>query len=160
MDDERFLNMGGEKMPVGSRTDPYQNFRFRVEIEGIIQSGFSEVTIPDSTSNLIEYREGNELTHVRKLPGITKYGNLVLKRGITDSMELYNWRKIVEQGKMQDARKNMAVILLDEEGNDAARWEFEGAWPIKYDAPDLTAKGNDVAIEILEIVFETMMRVK
>ena len=147
-------------MPVGSRNDPYQNFRFRVEIDGILHSGFSEVTIPDSTTSLIEYREGNESTVVRKLPGLTKYGNLVLKRGITDSMELYNWRKLVEQGKIQDARKNMTIILLNEEGNDAARWEFEGAWPIKYDAPDLTSKGNDVAIEILEIVFETMIRVK
>lgn len=149
-----------KKIPVGSRKDPYQNFRFRVEIDGIIQSGFSEVIIPESTSDLIEYREGNEPTLMRKLPGLTKYSNLILKQGITDSMDLFNWRKLVEDGKMKSARRNMAVILIDEEGNDAARWEFGGAWPLKYDAPDLTAKGNNVAIEILEIVFETMTRVK
>ena len=140
-------------MPVAERKNPYRNFRFLVEIDSIIQAGFSEATIPDSTSDIIEYREGNWPTYVRKLPGLTKHGNFTLKWGVTDSMELYNWRKLVEQGKMKDARKNIAVILMDEEGNPASRWEFGGAWPIKYDAPDLTAKGNDVAIETLEIVF-------
>lgn len=147
-------------MPTGERKDPYRNFRFLVEIDGIIQAGFSEATIPDSTQDVIEYREGNEPPTVRKLPGLVKYGNVTLKWGITDSMELYNWRKLVEQGKIKDARRNMAIILMDEEGNIAARWEFSDAWPSKYDAPDLNAKGNDIAIETLEIVHEGMRRVK
>jgi len=148
------------KIPVGSRKDPYKNFRFVIEIDGIVQAGFSEATIPDSTSDIIEYREGNELPYLRKLPGLTKYGNLTLKWGITDSMELYNWRKLVEQGKIKNARRNIAVILMDEEGNPASRWEFAAAWPSKYDAPDLSAKTKDIAIETLEIVFEAMQRVK
>lgn len=148
-------------MAVGNRKDPYRNFRFLLEIEGIIQAGFSEVTIPDTTSDIVEYREGNEPPNARKLPGLNKYGNLTLKWGITDSMELYEkWRKPVEQGKMKDARKNVAIILLDEEGNPAARWNFANAWPSKYDAPDLNAKGTDVGVETLEIVHEGMSRVK
>ena len=147
-------------MPVAERKDPYRNFRFLVEIDSIIQAGFSDATIPDSTSDVIEYREGNEPPYARKLLGLAKHGAFTLKWGITDSMELCNWRKLVEQGKMKTARKNLAVILMDEEGNPASRWEFGGAWPSKYDAPDLTAKGNDVAIETLEIAFETMQRVK
>jgi len=76
-------------------------------------------------------------------------------------MELYEkWWKPVEEGKMGDARKNVAIILMDEEGNPAARWEFVEAWPSKYDAPDLNATGTDVAIENLEIVHEGMKRVK
>ena len=147
-------------MPTGQRKDPYRNFRFLVEIDGIVQAGFSEATIPDSTQDVIEYREGNEPPILRKLPGLVKYGNITLKWGITDSMELYNWRKLVEQGKMKEARRNMAIILMDEEGNIAARWEFSEAWPSKYDAPDLNAKGNDIAIETLEIVYEEMRRVQ
>ena len=147
-------------MPAAERKDPYRNFRFLVEIDSIIQAGFSEATILDSTSDVVTYREGNESTYVRKLSGLTKHGNLTLKRGVTDSMELYNWHKLVEQGKMKDARKNIAVILVDEKGNPASRWEFGGAWPNKYDAPDLTAKGNDVVIETFEIAFKTMQRVK
>ncbi len=141
------------------RKDPYRNSRFLLEIDGIVQAGFSDVTIPDISTDPIEYREGNEDTTVRKLPGLTKYGNLTLKWGITDSMELFEWRKLVIQGKTGEARKNIAVILQDEIGNEAARWNFREAWPIKYDAPDLSAKGNDVAIETIEIAHEGMDRV-
>lgn len=144
---------------MADRNDPYKNFRFLVEIDGIVQAGFSEATIPDSSQDPIEYREGNEVPTARKLPGLVKYGNLSLKWGITDSMELYEWRKLVEQGKMSDARRNIAVILLDEEGTPKSRWEFVGAWPSKYDAPDLNATGNEIAVENLEIVHEGMTRV-
>jgi phage tail-like protein len=147
-------------MPVGQRKDPFRNSRFLLEIDGIVQAGFSECTVPDTTSDVVEYREGNDAPHVHKLPGLTKYGNLTLKWGTTDSTELYEWRKLVEQGTMKTARRNIAVIALDEEGNAAARWEFREAWPSKYDAPDFTAKGNDVAIETLEIVHEEMARTK
>ncbi len=138
---------------------PHKNFRFLVEIDGIVQAGFSEAAIPDSSQDPIEYREGTDLPTVRKLPRLVKYGNVSLKWGITDLLELYKWRKMVEQGKTKDARRNMAVILMDEEGNLVARWEFTDAWPNKYDAPDLSAKGADVAVETLEIVHEGMTRV-
>jgi len=146
-------------MPAGKRVDPYRNFRFLVEIDGITQAGFSEATIPDSTQDPIEYREGHETATVRKVPGLIKYGNVSLKWGITDSLDLYNWRKLVEDGKMKDARRNMAIILMDEEGSPKSRWEFNDAWPSKYDAPDLNSKGTDIAIETLEIVHEGMKRV-
>jgi len=147
-------------MPTGERKDPYKNFRFLVEIDGIVQAGFSEAAIPDSTQDPIEYREGSETPTVRKLPGLVKYGNITLKWGITDSLELYEWRKLVEQGKTKDARRNMAIVLMDEEGNEAARWQFTDAWPSKYDSPDLDGKGNDIAIETLEIVHEGMSRAR
>jgi phage tail-like protein len=147
-------------MPLAQRKDPCGNNRFLIEIDGIITAGFCEAIIPDSTSEVIEYREGNEPFRTRKLPGLVKYGNLVLKWGVTDSMVLYNWRKMVEQGKMKAARRNMAIILMDEEGNPVARWEFGNAWPCKYIGPEMNAKGNDVAIETLEVVFESMERVK
>lgn len=147
-------------MSTGQRKDPYRNFRFQVEIGGVVIAGFSEATIPDSTTDPIDYRVGDDPPYLRKLPGLTKHAVLSLKTGVVDKMDLYNWRKQVEQGKMKDARKAIAVILMDEEGNAAARWEFAEAWPNKYKAPDLTAKGNDVAVETLEITFETMQRTK
>lgn len=142
------------------RKDPFRGYRFLVEIDGIVQAGFSEVTIPDSTTEAVDYREGTD-QFTRKLLGQTKHGNVTLKWGITDSMELYsNWYKLVVQGKISSARRNMAIILLNDEGVPSARWEFESAWPVKYKAPDLSAKGNDIAIETLEIVHEGMKRVK
>ena len=145
----------------GERRDPFKNFRFVLEIDGIAQAGFREVTIPDSTQDPIEYREGDEkFITARKLPGQIKYGNVSLKWGTTDSLELYNWRKMVEDGKIKDARKNMAILVLNDEGEEAARWEFREAWPSKYDAPDLNATANEIAIETLEIVHEGMKRTK
>lgn len=145
---------------LSQRRDPFGNYRFRVEINGLTQASFSEVSIPQSANEVIEHREGADPTNVRKQAGLLTHGNLILKWGLTASMELYNWRKLVEQGNVSSARRNIAVTLIDEEGNDAARWEFTDAWPSKYKAPDLNAKGNDIAIETLEIVFESMKRVK
>lgn len=147
-------------MPAGKRKDPYKNFRFLVEIDGITQAGFREVTIPDTVQDPIEYREGNEPITARKLPGLIKYGNVILKWGITDSLDLYNWRKEVEDGKIEDARKNMAVVVLDDKADSVARWEFSQAWPVGYNAPNLNATGNEIAIETLEIAHEGMKRIQ
>jgi phage tail-like protein len=141
------------------RKDPFQNHRFRVEINGITQANFSEIIFPESVSEVIEHREGTQI-NAQKQSGFTTYTPLVLKWGLSASMDLYNWRKFIEQGKINTMRKNLSVILIDEEGQDAARWDFTNAWPSKYKGPDLNAKTNEVAIETLEIVFETMQRVK
>lgn len=143
----------------GQRNDPYKNFKFRVEIDGITTAAFSEATIPDSTTDSFDYREGTDPTHQRKLSGLNKYGNITLKKGLTDSLELYNWKKQIEQTGAGNARKNISLILIDEEGNDKARWDILEAWPTKYDPSDFSAKGNEVVIESLEIVHEGVTRV-
>lgn len=120
-----------------ARKDPLRNFRFRVEIDGIQQAGFSEVTGFDATVDPIDYREGNDPTHVRKLTGLTKYGNVTLKWGVTDSMALYDWHRQIVDGDIQ--RKNIAIVVVDEAGQDKARWEIVEAWPSKYDPTDLNA---------------------
>lgn len=141
------------------RNDPYRSFRFRVEIDGITQAGFNECSFSDTSTEVVEYREGTDPTHARKLSGQTKYGNVTLKWGITDSMELSDWyQTIVEVGAL-DNRKNISITLIDEAGGDKARWELTEAWPTKYDPTDFSAKGNDVAIETLEIVTESYKRV-
>ena len=146
-------------MPTGTRIDPYRNYRFRVEIDGIQTAAFSEATIPDSSTDPVEYREGTDPTTQRKLSGLTKYGNITLKKGLTDSMELYEWRKKVEQTGAAGARKNIYLILIDEAGDDKARWDIVEAWPTKYDPSDFSAKGNEVVIETIEIVHEGVTRV-
>jgi phage tail-like protein len=135
------------------------NFRLRVEIDGITQSKFTEVIIPDVTIEVKEYRDGRDIT-MRKIPGVIRYSNLILKCGITESMELYNWHKDIVDGKINSSRKNVSVVLLDREGNEAARWRFERAWPTKYTAPLINANENEIAIEVLEITHEGMIREK
>ena len=100
----------------GKRKDPYRQFRFRVEIDGISQAGFSDCTFADTTTDPVEYREGDEPPVFRKLSGLTKFGNITLKWGITDSMDLYKWRQQVIDTGAEGARKNMSIILIDEAG--------------------------------------------
>src|SRR5262245_45781501 len=97
----------------GTRVDPYGQFNFLVEIDGVIQAGFSEVSGLSTDTNIIEYREGNEQQGTtRKLPGLMKYANIVMKRGYTANRALWDWRKKVIEG--QTKRTSGAIILLDE----------------------------------------------
>ena len=141
----------------GQRVDPYGNFNFLVEIDGITRAAFHQVSGFDSTIDVIEHREGGENTTVRKLPGMTKYSNISLKWGLTDDRDLYDWHRQAVLGNIQ--RKNGSIILLDRQGNEKMRWNFVNAWPSKWDGPDFTAEGNDVAIETLELAHEGVARV-
>jgi phage tail-like protein len=141
------------------RQDPLTNFRYRLEIDNLTIAGFSEVSIAETTIDAIEYREGTDPPHVRKLPGLRKYGNITLKRGMTTSLELYEWHRQVMNGQVGTARKNIAIVVADETGTDKARFVVTDAWPTKYSPSDLDAKGNEVLIETLELVNEGIERV-
>ncbi len=141
-----------------ARNDPYRNFRFRLNLQGVTEAGFSEVSGFDITVDPIDYREGADPTHVRKLPGLTKYGNVTLKWGVTDSMVLHDWHREVVDGKIR--RTNVEIVVQGEDGSDKARWEIVEAWPSKYTPTTLNAKGNEVAIETLELCNEGVKRTK
>jgi phage tail-like protein len=141
-----------------ARTDPYKNFRYLVEIDGIVQAGFSDCSGFGSSVEVIEYREGGDPATVRKLPGKASYHDISLKWGATDSHELYDWHATALAGAMQ--RKNGSIILQDDAGNEKVRWNFFGAWASKYDGPGLSGKGNDVAIETLTLSCERFERAR
>ena len=143
-------------MATAQRVDPYRNFNFVLEIDGITQAGFSDCTGFGASTDPIEYREGGENKTVRKLPGLTKFNNIMLKWGLTDSRELYDWYREIVDGKIN--RKNGSIVVRDTEGNEKVRWNFFNAWPTKWDAPDLSAKGNDIAIDSLELAVEGLER--
>ena len=144
-------------MPTGVIPDPFGNYNFLVEIDGIARAAFQEASGFDSTIDIIEHREGGENTTMRKFPGLTKYSNIVLKWGITDDRELYDWHRRIVRGDME--RKNGSVVLLNLKGEEVVRWNFVRAWPSKWDGPDLNAEGTDAAIETLELAHEGVERV-
>ncbi len=145
---------------MAKRKDPYRNFRFRVKVGGLETAAFSEATVPDITVANVEYREGVDPTHSRQLSGLTKFGNLTLKKGVTDSMDMYNWfKKVVDKGA-EDNRQNITITLIDETGADKSTWNIAEAWPIKYEDSGFNATGNEVMIETLEIVHEGITRSK
>jgi phage tail-like protein len=138
------------------RNDPYKSFNFRVEIDGISLAAFTEVDGLESETAVIEYRVGGEPNTVRKLPGLTKYANIVLRRGITQDAELWGWRQNIIEGRAD--RRHGAIVLLDDEGNDVVRWNFFQGWICKWEGPALNASGNEVAIETIAIAHEGLER--
>jgi len=139
-----------------ARVDPYKNYRFLMEIDGIVQAGFSECSGFGSEVEIVEYREGGDDATVRKLRGKASYPDISLKWGITDSRELYDWHLAAVKGNIQ--RKNGSIILLDDTGEEKVRWNFFQAWASKYEAPSLDAKGSDVAIDTLTVTCERLER--
>lgn len=135
-----------------ARTDPFRGFNFIVEIDGVARAGFRECSGLDTTQDVVEYREGNELITPRKLPGLAKYANVLLKGGVTDDKSLWTWRKTAIDGKVE--RKNGSIVLLDDAREEKKRWNFREGWPSKWTGPTFNATSNDVAIETLEITHE------
>ncbi len=143
---------------MATRKDPYVNFNFLVEIDGIVRAAFHEVGGLDSSVDIIEHREGGENITNRKLPGQVKFSNVSLKWGMTDDLDLYNWHRQWVTGDPAAARKNGSIVLLDRQGQEKARWNFFNGWPSKWSGPSFNAESNDVAIEALEIAHEGLAR--
>lgn len=140
----------------GQRTDPYGGFNFLVEIDGITQAAFHEVSGLDSTIDVVEHREGGDNGTPRKLPGLTKHSNITLRWGVTDSAELYAWHRAAVNGDVQ--RKSGSIVLLDRQRQERLRWNFVEAWPTKWTGPTFNAETSDVAIEALELAHEGIDR--
>jgi phage tail-like protein len=144
-------------MPAPQRDDPFKGFNFLVEIDGIARAAFSEVSGLESETAVIEYRAGNEKVNtVRKLPGLTRFGNIVLRRGVTQDADLWNWRKSIVDGEID--RRNGSIILLDDKRTEVVRWHFSDGWICKWEGPNLNARANEVAIESIEIAHEGLER--
>jgi phage tail-like protein len=137
-------------MAQGDRKDPYLSFRFVVEIDNKVAAGFSEVTGLQVEIETEEYREGGENRFIHKFAGKTRYpSQLVLKHGIVDSHQLWDWQHDIAQGKIK--RKNVSVILKNSGGEEKLRWDFEQAYPVRWSGPDFRANSAEVGIETLEL---------
>lgn len=144
-------------MATGKRYDPYGNFNFLLEINNVSYASFSDCSGLGSSTEVIEHPEGGNPT--KKLAGRTKYNNIVLKRGLFDPTndDLYSWHQSVLNGTVE--RRDVSIVVLNLQGIEAVvRWNLYEAWPIKWDGPELSAKGNEVAIESLELACERIER--
>jgi phage tail-like protein len=142
--------------------DPMIGAHFEVSV-GAVTGYFTEVSGLGSESEIVEHKimaKGVKEPIVRKIPGRLKWGDIVLKRGITKNMDFYKWRNQVEQGKVDAARLDGTIIMYDQNMTAVASWEFYKAWPSKITGPQLQADGNAVGIEELTIVHEGIKRMK
>ena len=135
---------------------PLPKFHFQVEWGGT-RIGFSEVTGLTVENEVIEYREGSSPEYNKiKMPGLHKFGNITLKRGIFASdNEYFNWLNTVKLNTI--VRRDILISLLNENHEPVVSYKVKNAWPVKIQAPDLKSDGNEVAIESIELAHEGLV---
>lgn len=134
------------------RTRVVNVFRFHVELDGIIVGGFSEVSGLQVEIEMEEIQEGGVNDRVHHLPKRIKYPNLVFKRGISYSDELWKWVEYTVNGVI--IKRNGTIILMNDEGEEICHWRFKEAYPIRWSGPDLNAMSGEIAMETLELVHQ------
>ncbi len=141
--------------------DPLVGFKYRIDVAGQVTGYFTECSGLGSESELIEHKiiddKGNE--EIRMIPGRLKWDQIKLKRGITDRMDIWDWRKLVEDGNMDQARTNGSVIMYNQLGEPVAQWDFVMGWPTKVTGPELKADSNAYVVEEMTVVHEGIKRV-
>jgi len=144
------------------REDPLVGFHFSVDIQGVVKGYFTEITGLGSEHEVIEHKVVNESGHeiVMKIPGRLKWENIVLKRGITSSLDVWDWRKKIEDGQIDGNRHDGSIIMFDSKLNPVARWEFKQAWPVKVTGPQPKADSNEIGIEELTLAHEYIVRIQ
>ncbi len=142
--------------------DPLASYTFCLEIQGLTEATFREGAGFDSETEVIESREVGKggVTYIKKVPGALKWSNIVLRRGITDSLDLWNWRKKVVSGDIQGARMDGSIVIYNPKLQEVARYNFVRGWPAKWKGGDMNATANEVVLEELEIAHEGLDRVK
>lgn len=147
---------------MAEQKDPLISGIYGVEFQGQIKGAFRECSGLGSSSDVVDYKASGPKGEfiMKKVPGRMTWNPITLKRGVTDAMDLWQWRKLVEQGKIDDARKNGSIVMHNLKGEEVARWNFVAAWPSKISGPMPNANSNEIAIEEIEIVHEGYERVK
>ncbi len=137
---------------------PLPKFRFEVDLGTDLKGiAFQEVTGMDVENQVIEYRNSNSpLFSTEKMPGITKYGNVTMKRGVfVNDNSFWNWHQEIKMNTVK--RRTVIIRLLDENNAVTMQWTLNNAWPTKITSTDLKSDGNEVAIDTLEIAHEQLI---
>ncbi|MCE5257921.1 MAG: phage tail protein [Chloroflexi bacterium] len=140
--------------------NPLVSFHYAIDISGVVKGYFTECSGIGSEHEVIEHKIVDDNGHqlVQKIPGRLKWENITLKRGITSSMDIWDWREQVVQGKVEDARKNGTITMFDQELKPIAKWDFERAWPVKVSGPTVKSDSNEFGVEELVITHEGLTR--
>ncbi|HLK69151.1 MAG TPA: phage tail protein [Bryobacteraceae bacterium] len=153
---------------------PFTAFNFGVEIivpflgTGALFGGsFAECDGLDMTMDVKTVREGGNNDHQIRMVGAVNYGMLTLKRGMTDSFDLWDWFDAVQHANPSQLRTQLRakvdVVIFPSDHKktnnkrvELVRFHLEKCLLTKLKAPALNAKDGGVAIEELQISYESM----
>jgi phage tail-like protein len=147
---------------MADREDPLVAFKFGLEIEGKLSGYFTQVTGIGSETEVIQQKVVNSETGetiIQQIPGRLTWTPVSLKRGVTSSMDIWEWRQQVIEGKIDDARTNCSIVAYSQDNTEIARWNFENAWPSKVVGPEMDSGSTNYMIEDVTIVHEGVLRV-
>ncbi len=136
---------------------PLPKFYFTVEIGPLEKATFQEVSGLEMEAQVIEYRHGNspEFSTI-KMPGIKKYGDVTLKKGIfVNDNKFWNWFNMIKMNTIE--RQPVTISLLNEKGEPTMVWKLTNAWPTKITGTDLKSDGNEAAVETLVLAHEGLV---
>ncbi len=141
--------------------DPLVTFHFMLDVQGTVKGYFTEISGLGSESEVAEHKVVDEKGHdlIKKIPGRLKFTDVTLKRGITNVTDFWDWRQLIVDGKVKDARKNASIFMLSTEGTPVAQWDLTNAWPSKVSGPQAQADSSNLGIEELTITYEYLKRV-
>ncbi|MDX2161444.1 MAG: phage tail protein [bacterium] len=141
-------------------SDPLIGFSFSLDISGKIAGYFTELSGLSSETDIVEHKVTDPAGRdfIQKIPGRTKYGDITLKRGITDVMDMWKWRQQVEKGDIVGARVNCTITMYNQALEPIAKWNLTNAWPVKISGPSLQTDGNNMGVEELTLTHEMMER--
>jgi phage tail-like protein len=142
--------------------DPLVGFHYGIEIQGVVTGYFTECSGIGSEHEVVEHKVVDEKGResVLKVPGRLKWQDITLKRGITDNMDIWDWREEVVNGKVDDVRRNGSIVMFNQSLDEVARWNFQNAWPLKVSGPSMKSDSNEFGIEELVITHEGIYREK
>jgi len=147
---------------MADREDPLVAFKFGLEIEGKLSGFFTNVSGIGSETEVISEKIQNATTGetiIQQIPGRLAWTPVTLKRGVTSSMDIWEWRQAVIEGDIEGARTNCSIIAYNQANEEIARWNFENAWPSKVIGPEMDSGSTTYMMEDVTIVHEGVERV-
>jgi len=137
--------------------DPYRAYNFKLEIRGVTTGHFTECTGLGVRVQAIRYREGGNNQVIHAIPGQVEYDDVTLRYGLSASRELWEWLQSAVGGNV--TRQNVSIIMVAPNGTDEVmRYDLGNAWISAWRAAPLDALAQEVAIDTLTLVFETLER--
>jgi len=142
-------------MPNSRTFDHRFNGKFKIEIEGVTQGAFSACEGLEVRVDVVDFNDGDDII-ARKRPGRARYANIVLRRGVVRSTELWDWFKAVLDGQIQ--RKSGSILVCGDNGQELFRYNFFEAWPCRWKSLELNADSPGTLVEEIEIAVEKVER--
>jgi phage tail-like protein len=138
--------------------DPIATYAYHVEIDSITVAQFKQVSGLSISVGVIEHRSNKLLGQpvMKKLPGAVRFDDIVLARGKVADQAFWTWIRLVQDGKIDEARKHGSIVLLDYAHGEINRFNFFGGWPSKIEVGKLEAGADSVLLETVTITHEKL----